>query len=68
MFNNYQNLKHKVMSKPTSFQVAFILAAFIVAMENTAVKTNMLGKYDMSAFLILWYILWKLFHDKNKDK
>jgi len=62
-------LKTKKMSKIKSFYISATIAVlisllFLVNNDFTLKKVSL----DMATpFLIYWYMIWKLFHDKNKD-
>lgn len=50
------------MNKELSFVVALLFTVAFVIVFDMAWLSK-----DGTAFLIYWYMLWKLFHNKNKD-
>ncbi len=56
------------MSKIKSFVFGFGVAMFVAACLYDWKNMPPILNIDYATpFLIYWYMIWKLFHDKNKD-
>ena len=55
------------MNKRLSFFVSAMLAASLLILLIVDQKQYTFNIDWATPFLIYWYMIWKLFHDKNKD-
>lgn len=56
------------MNKWKSFFISLVVASLIGFIANRFHQLVDMPRDMFAPFLIFWYMLWKLFHDKNKDQ
>jgi len=55
------------MNKLNSFWASFFMACFAALCAINFKVPNIHDEMGLICFLIYWSMIWKLFHDKNKD-
>lgn len=56
------------MNKLNSFCIAALIAIVtLIVYRFVPGKGPSLGDFSLTPFLIYWYMVWKLLHDKRKD-